>query len=983
MRIKLPSSAGSIYMQTLLWAGFFTGLVVIAITGISYVSMVAFLKEQALANLEKHAIHRGQIEESIFLLAKDNHGVLGREIIRRLEEFGDRDPVEAFDKLFVREDDGAVRSRPEAFHGAREACVFIGKGVEINADVRRRVLVCHEVCSRFGPALRNRFQDTYISTPDNIMVVYWPEVPDWCRNAPADFYAPGEEFARIADKEHNPLRKTVWTGLIYDKMAETWMVSCETPVDLNGRHIATIGHDITLNELVDRTLKDTFSRSYNMIFRPDGRLIAHPGLMEKIKEKNGRFHIPGSGDSHLSAIWDTVIREQGQRVLMFNKEYDEYIAAIRLKGSGWYFVTVFPASLVTGRASGSARLVLIAGLIVLIAEAGILFFIIRNRVGAPLQKFVNAAEQLAAGDFSIRLDEKRNDELGLLARSFSHMRDAVADKMFQLRESEERFKSLAGNIPGIVYRSCCDADWTMQFVSRVVEEITGYPASDFLRDSVRTYASIIHPDDSDMVENVIRESIEQKRPFMMEYRIIDSDGGVRWVAERGRGVINDRGECTHLDGVIIEVTKSKQIEHELKLYRDHLEELVAERTGEIIEANRHLENQILVCEQTEGMLRESEAQKKAILDSISVNMWFVNDALEILWANKAALEYVNKTPDQVKGGGTCDVWADMKKAGDDFPVIKALKTGNSEHAGISTPDGNVWDVKGEPVLDSDGKMLGVVGFAQNITERVRMEEMMIQAEKMLSVGGVAAGMAHEINNPLAGMLQSAQVILNRITKDLPVNRRAAEECGTTMESIQAFMEKRRIVIMLESIRNSGARAADIVHNMLSFSRRSDSEKVPVDLRELMDKTLELAESDYDLKKRYDFRHIDILRKYDPDLPRVACQPTKIQQVLLNLLKNGAESMFAKEDREGAPRFILRVMHENGMARIEVEDNGPGISEEIRKRVFEPFYTTKDVGMGTGLGLSVSYFIVTEDHGGTMAVESSPGKGATFIIRLPC
>ncbi len=980
--MKRLSSARSIYMQTLIRAGLFTGLIVIAITGISYVSMVSFLKEQALDNLEKHAIHRGQIEESIFLLAKENHGILSREIIRGLEELGDSDPYEAFEKLFVRGDDGAIRNRPGLVDGRREACVFIGKDLEINADVRRRVLVYYKLCSRFGPAWHNRFQNTYISTPDNIVVVYWPEEPDWCQNAPGEFYAPDGEFARVADKKHNPLRKTVWTGLLPDKVAGRWVVSCETPVDLKGRHIATLGHDIPLNALVDRTLKDTLSGSYNMIFRPDGRLIAHPELMEVIKAKKGQFHIPDFGDNHLLAVWEMVGNDHGQRTLIFNKAYNEYISATTLKGSGWYFVTVFPDSLVTGQAYGSARVVLIAGLILLIAEAGILYVTIRKQVGVPLQTFVSAAEQIAAGDFSIRLDGKRTDELGVLARSFSHMRDAIGDKIFKLRESEERFKSLVGNIPGIVYRCNCDAEWTMVFISDVIEEISGYPASDFIGNRVRTYASIIYPADRGMVEYAVRNSLEQKRPFMIEFRIIDSDGEERWVAERGRGVFSENGECTHLDGVLIEITKSKRIEHELKRYREQLEDLVAERTGEIVKSNRQLEKQVLERKKTEEMLRGSEAQKKAILDGISANMWFVNGALEVLWANKTALDYIGNTHDQVIGVKCGDVWADMEKVSEDYPVFKALKTGEPEHAKIVARDGNVWDVKGEPVLDQDGKMLGAVGIAQNITERVRLEEMMIQAEKMLSVGGVAAGMAHEINNPLAGMLQSAQVILNRVSNDMPVNRRAAEECGTSMEAIQGFMEKRGIVTMLESIRNAGLRAADIVHNMLSFSRRSDSEKVPADLTVVMDKTLALAESDYDLTKRYDFRHIKIVREYDRDLPKVACQVTKIQQVLLNLLKNGAESMCGEEDRKEAPCFTLRLIRENKMARIEVEDNGPGIAGEIRKRVFEPFYTTREVGMGTGLGLSVSYFIVTEDHGGTMTVESSPGNGARFIVRLP-
>jgi len=118
------------------------------------------------------------------------------------------------------------------------------------------------------------------------------------------------------------------------------------------------------------------------------------------------------------------------------------------------------------------------------------------------------------------------------------------------------------------------------------------------------------------------------------------------------------------------------------------------------------------------------------------------------------------------------------------------------------------------------------------------------------------------------------------------------------------------------------------------------------------------------------------------MPQVKCEASKIQQVIFNILKNGAQVMSESVEKKKEPRFTLRLMPEEDMARIEIEDNGPGMDEATRKRVFEPFYTTKPVGAGTGLGLSVSYFIITENHGGTMEVESEPGKGAKFIIRLP-
>jgi len=259
---------------------------------------------------------------------------------------------------------------------------------------------------------------------------------------------------------------------------------------------------------------------------------------------------------------------------------------------------------------------------------------------------------------------------------------------------------------------------------------------------------------------------------------------------------------------------------------------------------------------------------------------------------------------------------------------------------------------------------------------------MIQSEKMLSVGGLAAGMAHEINNPLAGILQNIQVVQDRTSTGLEINEEVAAECGTTLDAIGAYMKRRRVDSMLEAIRESGSRAAKIVDNMLSFSRKSSSEVDYHNPGNLLDQTIDLAANDYDLRKKYDFRKVEIVRQYEPGLNRVPCEGTKIQQVLLNLLKNGAHAMAEQENPTEPPRLILRTMRDGQMARIEVEDNGTGMDEATRKRVFEPFFTTKEVGVGTGLGLSVSYFIITENHHGTMAVESTSGRGSKFIIRLP-
>ncbi len=290
---------------------------------------------------------------------------------------------------------------------------------------------------------------------------------------------------------------------------------------------------------------------------------------------------------------------------------------------------------------------------------------------------------------------------------------------------------------------------------------------------------------------------------------------------------------------------------------------------------------------------------------------------------------------------------------------------------------------------------GAVIRIDDVTERVRIEEMMVQSEKMMSVGGLAAGMAHEINNPLAGVMQTADVLGGRLMEDLPANTRAAEDAGTSMAAIRAFMEARGVPRMLSRIRESGSRAAEIVTNMLSFARQSEAAFSSRDLVELLDQSVDLAGSDYDLKKKYDFRQIEIVRDYEPGLPLVPCEAAKIQQVLLNVLRNGAEAMQAHVDQSGRkPCFTLRVQRDaisqrpaelplgSPAVRLDITDNGPGMPEETRRRVFEPFFTTKPVGVGIGLGLSVSYFIIRENHGGEMSVSSTPGEGTTFTIILP-
>ena len=386
--------------------------------------------------------------------------------------------------------------------------------------------------------------------------------------------------------------------------------------------------------------------------------------------------------------------------------------------------------------------------------------------------------------------------------------------------------------------------------------------------------------------------------------------------------------------------------------------------------------------QAEQELTKTKSYIANILDSMpSVVVGVDPDGLVTHW-NKAAEETEGITAPMAQGQPLEAVFPRLASHMED--VRTALRERHPLHMEreLFQKDNTVGyqDVMIYPLVSNGVE--GVVVRVDDVTHRVHLEEMMVQSEKMVSVGGLAAGMAHEINNPLSGILQSAQVLISHLSPDVPANRAAAEASGCTMENIRAYAEKRQLPEFLEAIRESGVRAARIVSNMLEFSRKSHSQRSPAQINELMDKAVELALSDYDLKKQYDFKRVRIEREYDPHLPEAPCTRTEIEQVFLNLLKNAAHAIAQVPDRPEKPTISLRTGVEGDWLRIEVEDNGPGMPEAVRKRVFEPFFTTKPVGEGTGLGLSVSYFIIVTNHGGRFDVQSEPGKGARFILWLP-
>jgi len=383
--------------------------------------------------------------------------------------------------------------------------------------------------------------------------------------------------------------------------------------------------------------------------------------------------------------------------------------------------------------------------------------------------------------------------------------------------------------------------------------------------------------------------------------------------------------------------------------------------------------------QAENDLRESEERFRA-LHNASFGGIAIHDKGVILECNQGLSDITGYTTDELIGmDGLSLISDDTRDA-----VIHNIKSGYEkpyEAIGIRK-NGERYSLRLEARnIPYKGRNVRVVEF-RDITERVKFEKMMVQSEKMSSIAGLAAGLAHEINNPLAIIMQGYQNTCNRISPDSSKNREVAEKFNLNLNDMYDYLLDRKVITFIDAGRAAGERAAQIVKNMLLFSRNSDSTSRAVNIAELVDYTIELGSADYDLKKRYDFKFVDIIREYEPDLPEVVCCPSELEQVLLNLFKNSLQAMEEINREDHRPQFHLRLIKETDYVRIEIEDNGPGIPDSVKTRIFEPFFTTKPVGTGTGLGLSVSYMIITQNHRGTFEVESEVGKGAKFIVRLP-
>ncbi len=679
-----------------------------------------------------------------------------------------------------------------------------------------------------------------------------------------------------------------------------------------------------------------------------------------------------------------------------------------------------------------------------------------------------------------------------------------------LQQSAAQFQTLVANIPGAVYRCACDAAWTMTFLSAPIQEISGYQATDFINNRVRSFISIIHPQDRTRVQESIWQSAIAKQPYEIEYRIVRAEGRIAWVYDKGQAICNENGEILWLDGIILDITERKQTEEELRHTRAFLnsivenlplgvlikdarelrvmywnkasEELFGYSREEVLGKNdydflpkeqarqlRAKDRQVLterklsdipeaplitphrgerivhtkkvplcdetgtpryllaICEditerkQAEEALRESESHYRCIVETASEGVWMFDTESKTTFANNRMAQMLGYTVEEMLGRSLFEFMdEDSRQIVQNYLERRLQGIQERYDFKFRRQDGSaLWAiVSATPILDAKGQFVGVLRMITDISERKRTEEalleserqlranneqlkqtlaqlkqtqaQLIQNEKMVSLGQMVAGIAHEINNPVSFIAGNITYASQYAVDLLHLLQLYAKHYPEPVTQIQAEIELIDLEFLnedfpklMKSMQDGANRIREIILSLRNFSRLDEAQIKQVNIHEGIDSTLLMLQ--HRLKKGAGHLEIKLIKDYG-QLPWVECYASQLNQVFMHLLTNAIDALESQPE----PR-VITIRTEVGSREdgknsqfvvIRIADNGPGIPEDIQKQIFDPFFTTKPVGAGTGLGLSIAHSIVVDKHGGQLSCISTPGQGSEFVIELP-
>jgi two-component system cell cycle sensor histidine kinase/response regulator CckA len=523
--------------------------------------------------------------------------------------------------------------------------------------------------------------------------------------------------------------------------------------------------------------------------------------------------------------------------------------------------------------------------------------------------------------------------VGLIARGWFQSRQerALLDRerlaRTALGESEEKFRTLVANVPGAVYRCAVDSSWTMAFCSDEIQEITGFPASDFIGNSRRTFASIIHEDDRSGVEADVAAALSSGLPYTLEFRVVRADGAIRWVYEKGQAVQSPKGDHLWLDGAIFDITER------------------TEALGQLLKSHTRLK---LAGLATGSAVYEWDLRTRDTVwtESMTSTFGYPSEVIEPSYDWWLAHLHVEDRA-RVEHG-----FADAISAPDTLGFTQEYRFQAFDGSWRSVLD------RGILVRAESGEATHVVGAMIDLTETKKLEEQLRQSHKLEAIGQLAGGVAHDFNNMLTAISGYADFLEAYPGSDDVVKRNVA------------------------GIKGGAERAASLTRQLLAFTRQQVLEPQVLEVNRI-------ARNAHELIGRLIREDIVVTLQLDPAPARIKADPNQIEQVLVNLIVNARDAMPEGGKVVISTRNVwFDEEHlEQGIAvpagdyvQLMVEDDGHGMEAEVAARAFEPFFTTKALGIGTGLGLSTVYGIVKQS-GGFIFLESTPTEGTRARIYL--
>lgn len=486
----------------------------------------------------------------------------------------------------------------------------------------------------------------------------------------------------------------------------------------------------------------------------------------------------------------------------------------------------------------------------------------------------------------------------------------------KLIKSEERFRRLAENAPDMIYRMSLP-DGKYEYVSPVSTEMFGYTPEEFVN-SPLLIKKVVHPDFNDYFNEQWEALIAGEiRPFY-EYKVIHAKTKeVRWLHQRNMFILDENGLPVTIEGIVTDVTERKKQEVELSKLRNYLDNIINSMPSVIIGVDTD-------CTVTQWNAKAESISRIAASEALG-------QPLERIYQNLVA-----EMP-QVKD-------AISRKE-----VVSILGR-SSQIDGITKFE----DITVYPL--TTGNTSGAVIRIDDVTEEHERDSMLRHQQKLESIGTLAGGVAHEINNPINIIMNYGQLIIEQVEKNSQIETDANE-------------------IVQESMR-----IAEIVKNLLSFSRQDEEQHSLARIEDIITSTLMLT------NKILGKDQIKVNTYIEPDLPQIKCRSQQIMQVIMNLLTNARDALnesYPDYDDNKIINVTSKLITQEGYKWVQttIEDYGTGIPDKIKDRIFDPFFTSKDRDKGTGLGLSVSYGIVKE-HQGKMEVETCEGESTRFHLYLP-